>query len=105
MKRVLHIDDSLDVFPVHGIGGIIGTILVAVFVSSQFGGAGLAEGMTISSQLGVQVTAVVSVGVWTAIASFIILKLTNAICGNRVTDDDERIGLDITQHEEKGYNL
>lgn len=105
MKRVLHIDDSLDVFPVHGIGGIIGTILVAVFVSSQFGGAGLAEGMTISSQLGVQVTAVVSVGVWTAIASFIILKITNAICGNRVTDDDERIGLDITQHEEKGYNL
>ena len=105
MKRVLHIDDSLDVFPVHGIGGIIGTILVAVFVSSQFGGAGLTEGMTISSQLGVQVTAVVSVGVWTAIASFIILKLTNAICGNRVTDDDERIGLDITQHEEKGYNL
>ena len=105
MKRVLHIDDSLDVFPVHGIGGIIGTILVAVFVSSQFGGAGLAEGMTISSQLGVQVTAVVSVVLWTAIASFIILKITNAICGNRVTDDDERIGLDLTQHEEKGYDL
>ena len=105
MKRVLHIDDSLDVFPVHGIGGIIGSLLVAVFVSSQFGGAGLAEGMTISSQLGVQATAVVSVIVWTAIASYIILKITNAICGNRVTDDDERIGLDITQHEEKGYNL
>jgi Amt family ammonium transporter len=105
MKRVLHIDDSLDVFPVHGIGGIIGSLLVAVFVSSQFGGAGLAEGMTISSQLGVQVTAIISVGLWTAIASFIILKITNAISGNRVTDDDERIGLDITQHEEKGYNL
>ncbi|MEM7303973.1 MAG: ammonium transporter [Pseudomonadota bacterium] len=105
MKRVLHVDDSLDVFPVHGIGGIIGTLLVAVFVSSQFGGAGLADGMTISSQFGVQVTAVVSVALWTAIASFIILKVTNLICGNRVTDDDERIGLDITQHEEKGYNL
>ena len=105
MKRVLHIDDSLDVFPVHGIGGIIGSILVAVFVSSQFGGAGLADGMTISSQLGVQVTAVISVILWTAIASYIILKITNAITGNRVTDDDERIGLDITQHEEKGYNL
>ena len=91
--------------PVHGIGGIIGTLLVAVFVSSQFGGAGLAEGMTISSQLGVQFTAVISVVLWTAVASFVILKITNAISGNRVTDDDERIGLDLTQHEEKGYDL
>ena len=105
MKRILHIDDSLDVFPVHGIGGIIGTLLVAVFVSSQFGGAGLADGMTIGSQFGVQLTAVISVVVWTAIASFIILKITDIICGNRVSDDNERIGLDITQHEEKGYNL
>ena len=105
MKRILHIDDSLDVFPVHGIGGIIGTLLVAVFVSSQFGGAGLADGMTIGSQFGVQLTAVIAVVVWTAIASFIILKITDIICGNRVSDDNERIGLDITQHEEKGYNL
>lgn len=105
MKRVLHIDDSLDVFPVHGIGGIIGTLLVAFFVSSQFGGAGLADGMTMGSQFGVQLTAVVAVVVWTAIATLIILKITDMIAGNRVADDDERIGLDITQHEEKGYNL
>ena len=105
MKRVLHIDDSLDVFPVHGIGGIIGTLLVAFFVSSQFGGAGLADGMTMGSQFGVQLTAVVAVVIWTAIATLIILKITDMIAGNRVADDDERIGLDITQHEEKGYNL
>ena len=105
MKRTLNIDDSLDVFPVHGVGGIIGTILAGVFVASQFGGAGLAEGMTIGGQVGVQVIAVVAVIVWTAIASFIALKLAGVICGLRVSDEDERIGLDITQHEEKGYNL
>lgn len=105
MKRTLNIDDSLDVFPVHGVGGIIGTILAGVFVASQFGGAGLAEGMTIGGQVGVQVIAVVAVMVWTAIASFIALKLAGVICGLRVSDEDERIGLDITQHEEKGYNL
>lgn len=105
MKRTLNIDDSLDVFPVHGVGGIIGTILVGVFVASQFGGAGLAEGMTIGSQVGVQIIAVVAVVIWTAVASFIALKIAGVICGLRVSDDDERIGLDITQHEEKGYNL
>ena len=105
MKRTLNIDDSLDVFPVHGVGGVIGTILVGVFVASQFGGAGLAEGMTIGSQVGVQIIAVVAVIVWTAIASFIALKLAGIICGLRVSDEDERSGLDITQHEEKGYNL
>ena len=105
MKRTLNIDDSLDVFPVHGVGGVIGTILAGVFVASQFGGAGLAEGMTIGSQVGVQIMAVVAVIIWTVIASFIALKIAGVLCGLRVSDDDERIGLDITQHEEKGYNL
>jgi Amt family ammonium transporter len=105
MKRTLHIDDSLDVFPVHGIGGIIGTLLAGIFVASQFGGVGLAEGVSIADQFGVQLTAVAAVIIWTAIASYIILKVTNMICGLRVTDEQERSGLDITQHEEKGYNL
>lgn len=106
MKRTLNIDDSLDVFPVHGVGGIIGTILAGVFVASQFGGAGLAEGMTIGGQVGVQIIAVVAVIGWTVIATFIALKLAGLITsGLRVTDEDERNGLDITQHEEKGYNL
>ena len=105
MKRTLHIDDSLDVFPVHGVGGVIGTLLVGVFVASEYGGAGLADGVSIADQLGVQLIAVAAVIVWTAIASYIILKVTDLICGLRVTDEQERIGLDITQHEEKGYNL
>ena len=105
MKRTLHIDDSLDVFPVHGVGGIIGTLLAGVFVASQFGGAGLAEGTTIADQVSVQFIAIIAVVAWTAIASFIILKITDMIVGNRVTNENERIGLDITQHEEKGYNL
>lgn len=105
MKRTLHIDDSLDVFPVHGIGGIIGTLLVSVFVASQFGGTGLPEGTSIADQFGVQLIAVIAVITWTVIASFIILKVTDLICGLRVTDEHERNGLDITQHEQKGYNL
>jgi len=105
MKRTLKIDDSLDVFPVHGVGGIIGTLLVSIFVASQFGGAGLAEGTSIADQFGIQLTAVVAVLAWTLIATFIVLKATNLICGLRVTDEQERSGLDITQHEEKGYNM
>ncbi len=105
IKRVLKIDDSLDVFPVHGIGGILGTLLVAVFVADQFGGAGLAEGMTIGSQLSVQAIGVVSVVAWTAIATFVILKIVKVICGLRAEDQDETQGLDISQHEETGYNM
>ncbi len=105
MKRTLKIDDSLDVFPVHGVGGIIGTLLAGIFVASQFGGVGLADGVSIADQFGVQLTAVAAVITWTAVASYIALKVTNIICGLRVTDEQERNGLDITQHEEKGYNL
>ncbi len=105
MKRTLHIDDSLDVFPVHGVGGVIGTLFAGIFVASQFGGAGLSEGTGIADQFGIQLTAVVSVIAWTAIATFIVLKVTDLICGLRVTEEQERIGLDISQHEEKGYNL
>ena len=105
MKRTLRIDDSLDVFPVHGVGGIIGTLFVAVLVASQYGGVGLADGMTIASQLKVQLTAVLAVLVWTAIASLIILKFIDLICGLRVNDEIERNGLDISEHEKKGYNI
>jgi Amt family ammonium transporter len=105
IKRSLKIDDSLDVFPVHGVGGILGTLLVGVLVAEQFGGAGLAEGMTISSQLGVQAIGVVAVLAWTAIATFIILLIVKAICGLRVDEQEETQGLDISQHEETGYNM
>ena len=105
LKRTLHIDDSLDVFPVHGVGGILGTMLCGVFVATQYGGAGLAEGMTISGQLMVQATGVIAVVVWTAIASYIALKLAGILSSLRVNQDDETSGLDLTQHEEKGYNF
>lgn len=105
IKRALKIDDSLDVFPVHGVGGMLGTILAGVLVASQFGGAGLADGMTIGSQVGIQVTGVIATLVWTAVATFIILKVIDAITGLRVSEDDEMEGLDLTQHDERGYSL
>ena len=105
IKRALKIDDSLDVFPVHGVGGILGTLLVGVFVAEQFGGAGLAEGMTIGSQLGVQALAIIAVVVWTVIATFVILQIIKLVIGLRVDEQQETQGLDITQHEETGYNM
>ena len=105
IKRTLKIDDSLDVFPVHGVGGIIGTILTGVFVASQFGGVGLAEGVSISDQVMIQIKAVGAVIIWTAVASFICLKAADLICGLRIDQESETNGLDISEHEEKGYNL
>jgi len=108
VKQKLKIDDSLDVFPVHGVGGIIGTLLAGIFAASSLGifsGQGLAEGMTISSQLGVQFVGVISTIIYTAVATFIILKIVEPITGLRVSDDEEQQGIDITSHEEKGYDL
>jgi len=108
VKQKLKIDDSLDVFPVHGVGGIIGTLLAGIFAASSLGifsGQGLAEGMTISSQLGVQFVGVVSTIVYTAVATYVILKIIEPITGLRVSDDEEQQGIDITSHEEKGYDL
>ncbi len=105
IKRTLKIDDSLDVFPVHGVGGMLGTLMAGIFVASSLGGAGYAEGMTMGSQIGVQLIGIVLTVVWTATATFIILKVVDAITGLRVTDEDETQGLDITQHDERGYIL
>jgi len=108
VKQKLKIDDSLDVFPVHGVGGIIGTLLAGIFAASSLGifsGQGLAEGMTISSQLGVQFVGVVSTILYTAVATYVILKIIEPITGLRVSDDEEQQGIDISSHEEKGYDL
>lgn len=105
LKRKLKIDDSLDVFPVHGVGGILGTIMAGIFVSVGFGGAGYAEGMAMGSQVGVQLTGVIATFVFTAIVTFVILKLVDALLGLRVTDEEETEGLDINQHDERGYIL
>ena len=108
IKQVWKIDDSLDVFPVHGVGGILGTFLAGIFASDQLGifsGQGLAEGVTIPDQLGVQVTGILATGVYTAVVTYIILKLVQLFTPLRVTEDEESEGLDTAAHNESGYDL
>jgi Amt family ammonium transporter len=105
LKRALGYDDSLDAFGVHGIGGIIGALLTGVFASASLGGAGLAEGMTIGSQVALQAIGVVATVIYTGIVSLILLKLLDLIIGLRVSDEEETEGLDISLHDERGYNL
>jgi Amt family ammonium transporter len=105
VKRTLQIDDSLDVFPVHGVGGILGTLLAGVFVAENLGGAGYAEGMSMGSQLGVQALGVVATAAWCAVATWVLLRLTQAVVGLRVAPETETGGLDIGEHDERGYIL
>ena len=105
MKRSLKIDDSLDVTPVHGVGGAIGTLLTGVFAASSLGGVGYAEGVTMGQQVLVQITGILAVGAWSGIVTLVLLKLTDAITGMRVAGDEETEGLDQVEHNEKGYNL
>ncbi|MGZ8162778.1 MAG: ammonium transporter [Methylobacter sp.] len=103
VKRTLKIDDSLDVFPVHGIGGITGSLLTGVFAASNLGGLGLPEGVSIMDQVGIQALAIVVTIMWSALFSYLILKLLDIVIGLRVTGDEEMQGLDIVLHEETGY--
>ena len=105
IKRVLKIDDSLDVFPVHGIGGILGTLLTAIFYAESMGGLSTDNSYSIGSQLGVQTAGVVATIVWCGIISFMILKIVDKIVGLRVDEDEETEGLDIVLHNERGYNI
>ncbi len=101
LKKSMGYDDSLDAFGVHGVGGMVGAVLTGIFVSSSFGGAGLADGMTMASQVFVQIKAVAITIVYCAIVTFIILKVLDAVVGLRVEEDAEREGLDITSHGEQ----
>ena len=109
LKQRIKIDDSLDVFPVHGVGGIVGTFLAGILVSGDLGifsGNGFAEGMTMGSQVAAQIIGILSVAAYTGILTFIILKIVGAITsGIRVTQEEEQMGLDITDHDERGYSL
>jgi len=105
MKRALNVDDSLDVFPVHGVGGMLGTFLTGIFVSAAFGGVGYPEKVSIGEQLTTQVTGIIAVGAWSGILTWILLKLTDVVAGLRVAGDAETEGLDTVLHNEKGYNL
>ena len=105
VKRTLKIDDSLDVFSVHGVGGVTGSLLTGVFAATGLGGLGLPEGVSIMGQVGVQILAIVVTMVWSALFSFLILKLVDKGIGLRVTPDEEVQGLDNVLHEETGYHL
>ncbi|HEU4924041.1 MAG TPA: ammonium transporter [Burkholderiales bacterium] len=105
MKRALNVDDSLDVFPVHGVGGLLGTLLTGIFVSSTFGGIGYADKVTMGEQFVTQLVGVLAVGIWSGVLTWIILKLVDAGAGMRVAGEEETEGLDTVLHNEKGYNL
>jgi Amt family ammonium transporter len=105
IKRKLKIDDSLDVFPVHGVGGFTGLLLTAVFSAAAFDGLGLPEGVTIGQQLVTQLIGAVATVAWSGIATFVILKVVNVIVPLRVSPEQENEGLDLVSHEERGYSL
>jgi Amt family ammonium transporter len=105
VKQRLRIDDSLDVFAVHGVGGALGTLLTAFFATVTLGGFGLAEGVGAMQQFLVQLLGVVSVAAWSAIVTAIIVLAVRALTGLRVTPDEEIEGLDIVAHGERGYDL
>jgi Amt family ammonium transporter len=102
LKIKLGYDDALDVLGVHGVGGLVGVLLVAVFASSTFGGN--QEGLDIGAQLKTQSIAAVITILWTALGTYISLKIAS-VAGLRVDADDEEAGLDLTQHTERGYDL
>jgi Amt family ammonium transporter len=108
IKRVLKIDDSLDVFPVHGVGGVLGTLMAGVFSATSLGvfsGYGFADGISsMGGQLYVQFIGVIATVVFTAFMTWVILKVVGALLGLRVSEEDETQGLDITMHEERGYD-
>ena len=105
MKRALNVDDSLDVFPVHGVGGMIGTLMTGIFVSSAFNGIGYPDKVTMGDQFMTQLIGVVATALWSGVITWILLKLVDAIAGMRVASEEETEGLDTALHGEKGYNL
>lgn len=103
IKRAFGYDDSLDAFGVHGIGGIVGAILTGVFASETFGGAGLAEGMSMGAQVFAQFKSVIVTLVYGGVVSLILLKLIDLTIGLRVSEEVESQGLDLAEHGEEGY--
>ncbi len=105
IKQRLKIDDSLDVFPVHGVGGILGMLLTGVFASNALGVFSGQEDIAITSQVGTQALGVVATVLYTGVVTWGILKFTDAMVGNRVDEDQEQEGLDLVSHNERGYDL
>jgi len=115
LKRMLGADDALDVFGVHGVGGILGALLTGVFASPSLGGTGICNYVTnkcgdpadfpgIGAQVWIQLQAVLTTVVWSAVVAFIAFKIVDLVIGLRVTEEEEREGLDISSHGETAYN-
>ena len=102
IKKVLKIDDSLDVFPVHGVGGILGTLLTGVFASASFGGMGMDN--SISTQVGIQIVGILFTIIWCGFFTFIILRFVDNVLGLRISEDEEEVGIDLSEHGESSYN-
>lgn len=105
IKRRLQIDDSLDVFAVHGVGGMLGSLLLALFAAPALGGTGLAEGQTLLGQLSLQVLGVAVVAVWSGMITLVSCLLLKTVVPLRVSSDAEREGLDLASHGERAYEL
>jgi Amt family ammonium transporter len=108
IKQRFKIDDSLDVFPVHGVGGMLGTFYAGIFASDALGvfsGQGYNEGMNMASQLQVQVIGIAATFIYTAIVTLVLLKLVDKLLVLRIDDEGETRGLDLTEHDERGYDL
>ena len=109
LKQRLKLDDSLDVFPVHGVGGMLGTLMAGVFASTELGvfsGYGFADGISsMGGQVKVQLIGIVSTLLYTVVVTFIVLKIVDALTGLRVDSDEETEGLDLVLHDERGYDL
>ena len=105
IKRRFQVDDTLDVFAIHGVGGIVGSLLTAIFAAESFGGIGTTSDNGVTGQLGVQAMGVLAVLAWSAGISFLLLLVLNRTIGLRATPQEETEGLDLALHNEQGYNL
>jgi Amt family ammonium transporter len=105
VKRRFRIDDSLDVFAVHGVGGATGVLLTAVLMDAALGGVGYPEGGSMGAQTGVQLTGIVATLLWSLVVSFAIAKAVQAFLGLRVSAETEEQGLDARIHGERAYNM
>ncbi|MBV7260201.1 ammonium transporter [Erythrobacter crassostreae] len=105
VKNRWHIDDSLDVFAVHGVGGLLGTMLLAIFISPDLGGTGYFGDMTMTGQLGAQAIGIGAVALWSAVGTVIIALMVSIVFPLRVEEEAEQDGLDLTNHGERGWDL
>jgi Amt family ammonium transporter len=105
VKQRFRVDDTLDVFAVHGVGGMLGSLLLAFLALPALGGSGLPEGASAGAQLGIQALAVASVALWSGVATVAITKLVGAVTGVRADAEEEFDGLDLATHGERAYEF